>query len=210
VGETSEKKRYGFYIDTSACTGCKACQIACKDKNELPLGVLWRKVVEVQGGDWLPREMAWLHKTITYFVSSACNHCEAPICVEVCPTQAMHQREDGIVLVDAQRCMGCRYCEMACPYKAPQFDPARGVMTKCDLCYDLLEIGQSPACVSACQMRVLHFGDIDELRAQYGDVTDVFPLPDPSLTEPALVITPHPEAVFDRQPGVQIGNQEEI
>jgi anaerobic dimethyl sulfoxide reductase subunit B (iron-sulfur subunit) len=203
-------KRYGFYIDTSSCTGCKACQIACKDKNNLPVGVLWRKVVEVQGGEWLPRGAAWLTNAFTYFVSSACNHCAAPICAEVCPTQAMHQRADGIVLIDEQRCMGCRYCEMACPYKAPQFEPARGVMTKCNFCCDLLDVDQSPACVSACQMRVLHFGDIEELRAQFGEVNVIYPLPDPNLTQPALVLTPHREAKSSLESGARIGNQEEI
>jgi anaerobic dimethyl sulfoxide reductase subunit B (iron-sulfur subunit) len=202
--------RYGFYLDTRSCTGCKACQIACKDKNNLPVGVLWRKVVEVQGGGWLPRGAAWLTTAFTYFISSACMHCEVPICVEVCPTQALHQRPDGLVLIDAQRCMGCRYCEMACPYKAPQFDPAQGVMTKCDFCYDLLEAGKSPACVSACQMRILHFGDIDVLRAQFDGVDDVFPLPDPALTQPAMVLTPHPEAVCSLHQGAVIGNLEEI
>ena len=202
--------RYGFYLDTSACTGCKACQIACKDKNELPVGVLWRKVVEIQGGEWLPRGSAWLTSAFTYFISSACNHCERPICVEVCPTHALFQREDGIVLIDAQRCMGCRYCEMACPYRAPQFDPAQGVMTKCNFCVDLLDAGKSPACVSACQMRVLHFGDLEELRAQFGDLNDLYPLPDPDLTQPALVLTPHPDAVREPDTGARIGNQEEI
>jgi anaerobic dimethyl sulfoxide reductase subunit B (iron-sulfur subunit) len=208
--KTKGTVRYGFYIDTSSCTGCKACQIACKDKNNLPVGVLWRKVVEVQGGEWLPRGEAWFTSVFAYFVSSACNHCDKPICVEVCPTKAMHQREDGIVLIDPQRCMGCRYCEMACPYRAPQFDPAQGVMTKCDFCADLLDSEESPACVSACQMRVLHFGDLDDLRTRYGDMNDIYPLPDPRLTRPALVLSPHPEAVCGRQSAARIGNQEEI
>ena len=142
-------KCYDFYLDTSCCTGCKACQIACKDKNDLPVGVLWRRVVEVQGGEWLPRSDAWLTNVFAYFVSAACMHCELPICAEVCPTRAITRREDGIVTIDPGRCMGCRYCEMACPYKAPQFDPVSGVMTKCDFCYDLLDDGKSPACVAA-------------------------------------------------------------
>ena len=150
-------QRYGFYLDTRSCTGCKACQIACKDKNSLPAGILWRRVVEIQGGEWLPRGAAWFTSIFAYFVSSACMHCQAPICAEVCPTKAIDQREDGIVLIDSQRCMGCRYCEMACPYRALQFDLDKGVMTKCDFCFDLLDEGKSPACVSACQMRVLRF-----------------------------------------------------
>jgi anaerobic dimethyl sulfoxide reductase subunit B (iron-sulfur subunit) len=202
--------RYGFYLDTGQCTGCKACQIACKDKNDLPVGVLWRKVVEVQGGGWWLNGQVWVQDIFTYFVSTACNHCEAPICVEVCPTQAMHQREDGIVLVDTDRCMGCRYCEMACPYKAPQFDPARGVVAKCNLCVDLLEAGGPPVCVSACQMRVLHYGDLEELRNKYGRVDEVYPLPDSRLTRPALVLSPHPESEPAESPQAQIGNREEL
>ena len=202
--------RYAFYLDTSACTGCKACQIACKDKNQLPVGILWRRVVEVQGGEWLPRGAAWLTNAFAYFVSSTCNHCAAPICADVCPTKALHQREDGIVLLDAARCMGCRYCEMACPYKAPQFDPAQGVMTKCNFCYDLLDAGKSPACVAACQMRVLHVGDLHALRAEHGNIADIDPLPPSHLTDPALVLTPHPDAVRGADRGTRIGNQEEI
>jgi anaerobic dimethyl sulfoxide reductase subunit B (iron-sulfur subunit) len=203
-------KRYAFYLDTSACTGCKACQIACKDKNNLPVGVLWRRVIEVQGGEWLPRGAAWLTNAFAYFVSAACMHCAAPICAEVCPTQALYQRQDGIVLIDAERCMGCRYCEMACPYKAPQFDPTRGVMSKCDFCADLIDAGKSPACVAACQMRVLHFGDLDELQAEHGHLDSIYPLPAPELTQPALVLTPHPEAVIAPAQGAVIGNREEI
>jgi len=203
-------KRYGFYLDTRACTGCKACQIACKDKNNLPVGVLWRRVVEVQGGEWLPRGAAWFTSAFAYFVSSACMHCQAPICAEVCPTKAIFQREDGIVLIDERRCMGCRYCEMACPYRALQYDLDKGVMTKCDFCFDLLDEGKSPACVSACQMRVLDFGDLEELQVLHGGLNDIFPLPDPVLTKPAMVFTPHPETVRSGNEGAKINNWEEI
>jgi anaerobic dimethyl sulfoxide reductase subunit B len=202
--------RYGFYIDSSSCTGCKACQIACKDKNNLPVGVMWRRVVESQGGDWLPRNKAWLTTAFAYFISVACNHCDLPICAEVCPTQAITQLDDGIVLIDSERCMGCKYCAMACPYKAPQYDPTQGVMTKCDFCIDLLQKGKSPACVSACQMRVLHYDDIAQLRAEHGDTAEIFPLPASELTQPALVLTPHPDAVCGANKGAKIGNREEL
>lgn len=202
--------RYGFYIDTSTCTGCKACQIACKDKNNLPEGLLWRRVIEVSGGTWKPRKQAWLQNIGTYFVSAACMHCERPICVEVCPTQALNQQEDGVVLVDQERCIGCRYCEMACPYKALQYDQDSKVMTKCDFCYDLIAQKMSPACVSACQMRVLHFGDLNTLRAMHGEVDDIFPLPDPKLTQPAVVFTPHPDSIRWDDQGMRIANVEEI
>ncbi len=201
--------RYAFYFDSSACTGCKACQIACKDKNDLPVGVLWRRVVEVAGGSWFQAGDAWRTTARAYHVSLACNHCEAPICAEVCPTRAMTQRPDGVVYVDPQLCMGCRYCEMACPYKAPQFDPAQGVMTKCNFCMDLLDVGQPPACVAACQMRVLHFGELEDLRARFGDLAAVYPLPEPNLTQPALVLTAHLEAL-PPEDGLAVGNWEEI
>ena len=167
--------RYGFYIENGSCTGCKACQVACKDKNNLPVGVLWRRVVEVVGGSWWARMGAWLNNVQTYFVSSACMHCESPICVEVCPTKAMYQREYGIVLIDEDRCVGCRYCEMACPYKAPQFYPEKKLMAKCNFCVDQLDQGKAPACVTACQMRVLHFGDLESLRDIHGKVDFFLP-----------------------------------
>jgi anaerobic dimethyl sulfoxide reductase subunit B len=83
------------------------------------------------GGGWWREGDAWLNDVVAYNISMACNHCERAACVEVCPTGAMHDRGDGIVLVDAARCIGCRYCEWACPYGAPQYDAAAGCMTKC-------------------------------------------------------------------------------
>jgi len=133
--------RPGFLVDLANCTGCKACQVACKDKHDLAPGVLWRRVVEVAGGEWVRRGSLFIDETYTYYMSVACMHCERPICAEVCPTRAMAKGPDGIVAVDADRCMGCRYCEWACPYAAPQFDAAAGVMTKCDLCRDRREEG---------------------------------------------------------------------
>jgi anaerobic dimethyl sulfoxide reductase subunit B (iron-sulfur subunit) len=202
--------RFGFYLDSSSCTGCKACQVACKDKNNLPVGILWRRVIEVSGGSWFPRGNAWLTSGFSYFISIACMHCEKPICVEVCPTQALHQREDGIVLIDNTFCIGCRYCEMACPYKALQYDPVQKVMTKCNFCHDDLENNLLPACVSACQMRVLHFGDIEALKNLHGNINVIFPLPDPDLTEPAFVLNPQPESISMAGQKSKIGNHEEI
>ena len=127
----------------------------------------------------------------TYFVSNACNHCEKPICMEVCPASAISKREDGIVLIDADKCIGCRYCSWACPYGAPQFNEEIKVMTKCNFCYDLQAQGEKPACVDACPYRVLEFGDIEELKAKHGSLVNVAPMPDPSLTKPAVVYSPH-------------------
>ena len=198
----------GFYFDSAGCTGCKACQVACKDKNGLDVGVKWRRIVEVQGGGWSTSNGVPVNDTFAYHVSVACMHCENPICVEVCPTKAMAKGDDGIVAIDPGRCIGCRYCEWACPYGAPQFDKISGMMTKCDLCRDHIGAGKAPACVSACQMRVLDYGEIDDLNRKYGEGADVYPLPDPALTLPASVLNPHP--VVRDDPHIRVANREEI
>ncbi|MFC2172659.1 4Fe-4S dicluster domain-containing protein, partial [Acidobacteriota bacterium] len=102
------------------------------------------------------------------------------------------------------------YCQWACPYAAPQFDAVSGVMTKCDLCYDTIEQGKPPACVAACQMRVIAFGDIEELREKYGAADAVYPLPQYSLTEPSVVFTPHRDSEKAETASAAIANQEEI
>lgn len=137
-------KNPAFYFNSELCTGCKACMIACIDKHNLNKGVLWRRVLEYSGGEWLPVGDAYEQNVFAYYVSLSCNHCENPVCAEACPTQAMHKDENGIVSVDPDRCVGCRYCEWNCPYGAPQFDPERKKMTKCDFCRDYLEQGPAP------------------------------------------------------------------
>ena len=199
-------KQPAFYFDASACSGCKACQVACKDKHDLPLGVRWRRVYEVTGGGWEQRGDAWVSSVFAYNVSMACNHCRSAICMEVCPTRAIVRRDDGIVLIDADRCMGCRYCEWACPYGAPQYDAAAGVMTKCTFCADEVDAGRPPACVAACPLRVLDFGELEDLEARYGPGAVPAPLPDAALTGPGLVVTPH--AAGDDAP--RVANREEV
>lgn len=204
-------KQLGFYIDLRSCSGCKACQIACRDKNNTNLGVLWRRVYEIGGGNWQQRGEVLVDNTFAYFVSSACSHCTNPACLPVCPTQAISKRaEDGVVIIDRSKCIGCRYCEWACPYGAPQFDAGAGTMSKCDFCQDFLAEGKDPACVAACQMRVLKYGDIEELRAQYGANGDIFPFPDPSITQPNTTFTPHKDSVPSDSASAQILNAEEV
>jgi len=185
-------KQLGFYFNSDICVGCKACQIACKDKNQLPVGVIWRKVVEYGGGSWVPRDGVLVPRDVFgYFLSISCNHCEMAPCVEVCPTGAMFKAEDGTVQIDEKKCIGCRYCEWVCPYGAPQFNEEAGVMTKCNFCQDLIAKGEQPACVSSCPMRALDFGEIDALRSKYGGTAEIEPLPVWGITKPALVISPH-------------------
>jgi anaerobic dimethyl sulfoxide reductase subunit B len=202
--------RYAFYFDASACSGCKACQVACKDRHDLPLGVRWRRVYEVVGGGWTRRDDAWLNDVFAYNISVACNHCDRAICMEVCPAGAITQRPDGLVILDPARCMGCRYCEWACPYGAPQYDATAGRMTKCDFCVDDLDRGRQPACVAACPLRVLEIGDRAELEARHGPLPATHPLPDPALTRPALAMTPHHQAAPSGASGTRVANREEV
>ena len=186
-------KQLGFYFDASACTGCKAYQVACQDKNNLPADILWRRVFTYGGGSWIPAGGTLLPNNVfSYSVSTACMHCQNPACVAVCPTGAITKRADGVVLIDASKCIGCRYCEWACPYGAPAFNSQTGTMTKCTFCQDLLAQGQPPACVASCPMRALDFGELSELQAKYGTVANAIePLPTANITNPSVAITPH-------------------
>jgi len=191
-------KQLAFYFDASACADCKACQVACQDKNNLPPAVAWRRVFQYTGGGWVKDSsvpgLFRANNIFSYSVSTACMHCEEPLCVGVCPTGAITKRADGVVLIDQDKCIGCRYCEWSCPYGAPVFDQVKGVMSKCTFCEDLLAQGENPACVDACVMRALDFGELDELRAKYGDEAAIEPLPTADITKPAFVITPHKHA----------------
>lgn len=146
--------RWGMVIDLVRCVGCQTCTIACKQENGLPAGVLWRFVADSEVGEY--------PDVRRLFLPMQCMHCIEPPCVPVCPTGASQQREDGIVWVEYDRCVGCGYCAMACPYRARHLikdaswhfpgqptpaeqataQPARrGVMTKCTFCVDRVDRG---------------------------------------------------------------------
>lgn len=202
--------RFAFWVDMTRCTGCKTCMIACKDKHDLPRAVNWRRVVEYSGGHWRRDGDVFRQQVFAYYLSVACNHCRDPICVAACPTAAMHTVAGGIVAIDPDRCMGCRYCEWSCPYGAPQFDARSGRMTKCDGCLDELQNSGSPACVAACPTRALGFGELDALEREHGPVTAVAPLPAGDLTRPCLVLVPHRHALPAGTTGGRIANAEEL
>jgi DMSO reductase iron-sulfur subunit len=206
---------YSFFFDSSSCSGCKACQAACKDKHGLEVGMLWRRVYEVSGGGWQRVGEAWISDVYAYNLSISCNHCEQPSCVEACPTTALYKRADGLVLIEPERCIGCKYCTWACPYGAPQYDANNRVMTKCTGCVDYLESGLPPACVAACPLRVLDFGDSDSMQARYalssnGLVQSVAPLPEKELTQPGLLIRPHRDTERAAQGMPRLANLEEV
>jgi len=203
-------KQLAFYFDSQYCSGCKTCQVACKDKNDLGPGILWRRVYEIGGGTWKKEREAWVPDIFAYNLSLSCNHCDDPICLRVCPTGAIEKREDGIVRIDQKKCMGCRYCEWACPYGSPCFDEEKGLMGKCDLCCDYIDQGKIPQCVSSCPMRALDFGRYEDLLEKYGDQENIYPLPDPEITRPRLIVHPHPDHAQGRNKDPHIINREEV
>jgi anaerobic dimethyl sulfoxide reductase subunit B (iron-sulfur subunit) len=156
-------KQYGFIIDTERCVDCRACVTACQSKHDIELGVAWRHVTTTWKGSY---------PNVTFTsVSMACNHCAEPACLKVCPVHAISKRaEDGIVVVDRTKCIGCRACGKACPYHAPQYGKD-GHMQKCDLCVDRLEAGEKPGCISTCPAGALSFGAMDELPGLAGKKT---------------------------------------
>jgi formate dehydrogenase iron-sulfur subunit len=164
----------GFFTDTTLCIGCKACEVACKEWNQLPghaprfgdgfdnTGKLdeqnWRHVQfherqTPQGG------VAW------NMMSDVCKHCEHASCMEVCPTNAIVRTEFGTVHIRPDVCNGCRTCIAACPYHVIGFNEEAGVAQKCTFCYDRLQHDMPPACAKACPTESIKFGDLEEMRA---------------------------------------------
>ncbi|MCP4329687.1 MAG: 4Fe-4S dicluster domain-containing protein [Alphaproteobacteria bacterium] len=179
--------RYVMVADLRRCVGCQTCTAACKHANATLPGVQWRRVLDIEVGEYPD-----VHRV---FVPTGCQHCANPPCMDVCPSTATRQRDDGIVTIDYDICIGCAYCAVACPYDArfkvtdtafaygedamaheeKRHDPRRlGVSTKCTFCADKVDAGcaqgltpgvdpdATPACVNSCIAKALHFGDIDD------------------------------------------------
>lgn len=188
--------QYGFYFDSSRCTGCKTCELACKDYNDLGTDILFRRVYDYEGGVWTQDDQgAWTSTAFVYHVSDACNHCDNPACFANCPQGAIEKdSETGLVRINEEKCIGCGTCGEACSYDAPRLDSDLGKSRKCDGCFDRVKEGEQPVCVEACLMRALEFGDIEDLRAKHGDLAQLLPLPDPAETAPNLVLNTCPAA----------------
>jgi len=147
--------RYGFLLDLRKCIGCRACQVACKAENDVPLGVYRTWVKEVEKGSY--------PKVRRHFTPILCNQCEKPACTTVCPVIATYTMPNGIVYIDPHRCIGCGYCMAACPYSVRYIHPSRKVAEKCDWCWPRVREGYGPpACVQACPTGVMVFGDLDD------------------------------------------------
>jgi len=188
------KTQLGFIHHNVDCIGCRACEIACKDKSDLAAGPRFRRVMYVEGGTF--------PDVYAYKVNMSCNHCADPACLPACPSGAIWKRADnGVVDIDSTLCIGCRRCEAVCPYGAPQWDPKEQVVKKCNMCVDELEAGRKPYCVMACMMRVLDIGPIDQLAAGTWKTTALGPgempvrqvknMANPELTRPSVVFIPH-------------------
>lgn len=174
--------RYGMVIDLKKCLGCSACTTACKMEHGTPRAVFWTKVVQKEIGKW--------PNANRQYEPLACMHCKNAPCVDVCPTGATYKRADGIVVVDYDKCIGCRYCQTACPYGARTYmdkiegyytkfglgltpyeqvmykNHPVGVVEKCTFCSELIDKGQQPACVETCPSYARFFGDLDDPKSQ--------------------------------------------
>ncbi len=186
--------QYGFYANTNECMGCRMCIISCKDKNNLPVGEKFRRVYDYSGGSWSVDENGVMNATdlFSYAVTSGCHHCANPSCMEGCPVSAIQKREDGIVWIDQDLCVGCGYCVEACPFNAPYKSTTTYTSRKCDLCKDLIDNGEKPVCVQSCQIRCLEFGKLEDLKAAHPDAVDVIaPLPENPGTSPSTLYSRH-------------------
>ncbi|MBL4821111.1 MAG: dimethyl sulfoxide reductase anchor subunit [Gammaproteobacteria bacterium] len=181
VGDSANRnKQHGFHFTADNCIGCHACEAACSEKNDLPPHISFRSVGYVEGGTY--------PNLVRMNLSMACNHCDDPVCLRGCPTNAYTKHAAyGAVLQDPDTCFGCGYCTWVCPYNAPQLDPVEGHVQKCNMCVDRLEVGLKPACVSACVGNALDFGVIENIPENRQQVQTSIPgFPDPEISRPNI------------------------
>ena len=147
-------KKWGMVIDLRKCIGCHSCSVACKTENEVPPAV-FRSWVKLMDKGVYPNARSLSLPVL-------CNNCENAVCVKVCPVKASYKRDDGIVMVDPHKCVGCKYCMAACPYQVRHLNPIRRYVQKCSFCYQRVDAGLMPACVETCPAKARVFGDLND------------------------------------------------
>ncbi len=153
-------EQIGFLVDLSKCVGCKACEIACKNRQHLEAPGPRPRRVQVSESGTFPN-------TKVENLSLSCMHCAEPACVENCPSGALSKSEDeGVVRVDTNVCIGCKTCSQVCPFDVPQYREQEKTMAKCDLCVDRRSMGLEPACVQTCFNHALKVGPLSQLEKE--------------------------------------------
>jgi len=154
---------YAILTDVTKCIGCLSCVSACKARNELDVDVsrTWHKNDGLSSQNWT----SILQKPDKKYVRKQCRHCLEPACASACPVGALHTTPEGAVVYDSNKCLGCRYCMMACPYGIPRYDWSEPVpyVRKCILCHDAIKAGGQPACTEICPTQATIFGERDSL-----------------------------------------------
>src|SRR5260370_13779590 len=184
-------EQYRFHFDMTKCIGCKCCVGACNEQNGNPPHILWRRVGEIEGGVY--------PDPLRQYLSMGCNHCLEPTCMTGCPVDAFTKDSaTGVVLHSADACIGCQYCTWNCSYGVPQYNPERGVVGKCDMCYGRLTEGRDPACVSACPEEAIQIEAVApaEWRINYAAFADSPGLPSAEQTISTTRVT-LPESMPD-------------
>ncbi len=175
-------EQYAFEVDLDACSGCKACVVACHNLNGLEEGEVWRSVGLLHGGtSELP---------VLQHVTTACHHCVEPACLSGCPVNAYEKDPlTGIVRHLDDQCIGCQYCILKCPYDVPKYSHAKGIVRKCDLCSDRLAVHEAPACVQACPQQAIRVTVVGQQAAiEHAEANLFLPgAPEPSHTLPTTV-----------------------
>lgn len=184
-------KRYGLVIDLDRCLGCQTCRIACKVENSLDIGSGIR--VDTIGGTYQDTPEGKYPNLSMYFLPVPCMHCGEAPCIEACPEEAIYKRQDGIVLIDEEKCNGCQLCIPACPYGALTYDDQRDVIVKCTLCNHRIDQGLEPFCVVMCEDGSIFFGDLNDPESEVSQLIsqkNAYTLKPEAGTEPSVYYCP--------------------
>jgi len=183
-------KRLGLLIDQERCIGCEACTVACMIENNTTTPLIR---VETQNSPVKDVPVGRFPELRMDFLPRLCNHCADPPCVGVCPTGALVKREDGPVVLDRDKCEGCKACVDACPYDAIHYDGEKSVVEKCNLCVHRIDQGLEPFCVVCCEGQAMYFGDLNDPESEISRIIaerETFQLKPEAGTGPSVYYCP--------------------